>query len=128
VSVLEAGHGKSRPPDRRVTWVPRQDLSIICSSNPIPWRAVYAEIIAPDVLIVGVLLLGFVLPIWAAIDAAVRPEWAFEQAGTNKTLWIVLPVVGIFACGLLGFVSAIVWFASFRGRVIAAAAGGTPIG
>ncbi len=89
------------------------------------------ERMTPELLILAVIplvLLGFLLPLWAAIDAAGRPEWAFERAGTNKTLWIVLPIVGIFACGLVGLVSAILWFASYRRKVVAAAtAGGTPV-
>ncbi len=77
------------------------------------------------ILVMIVVPLGFLLPIWAAVDAAGRPEWAFERAGTSKTLWIVLPIVGIFACGLVGLVSAIAWFASYRSKVAAAAAGDT---
>ena len=37
-----------------------------------------------------------VLGIWVAIDASRLPDAAFEHAGTSKTLWIVLPLVGIF--------------------------------
>lgn len=81
-----------------------------------------STIIGPGVFI----LLGLaflVVPIWTIIDAAGRPAWAFERAGTNKTLWIVLPIVGVILCGLLGLVAGIIYFASTRPKVIAASQG-----
>jgi len=86
----------------------------------------YAEIIGPDILILGVFALFLILPVWAAIDAAAKPGWAFERAGTNKALWIVLPIVGIFICGLVGIAAGIVWFASTRAKVVGAMSGGVP--
>jgi hypothetical protein len=54
----------------------------------------------PDLLIVLVMLfLGFVVPVWAVVDAANRPAAAFYGAGSNKTAWIVVIVVTFF----LGF-------------------------
>jgi hypothetical protein len=47
------------------------------------------------------LLVGLGLTVWALIDAAMRPDWAFRAAGHNKTLWIVLEAVGLFVCGLV---------------------------
>jgi hypothetical protein len=69
-----------------------------------------------------IVLLVFVVPalcIWAAVDAGGKPEWAFEAAGTSKTLWIVLPIVGIFVC-FVGVAAALMWFTTFRARVVAA--------
>jgi hypothetical protein len=66
--------------------------------------------------------LVFVIPalcIWAAVDASGHPEWAFEAAGTGKTLWIVLPLVGIFVC-FVGIVAPLMWFTTFRSRVATA--------
>jgi hypothetical protein len=72
---------------------------------------------APELLIVMMLfLLGPALCIWAAVDAAGQPDWAFEAAGTSKNLWIVLPIVGIFVC-FVGLVAALMWFTTFRPRV-----------
>ena len=84
-----------------------------------------AEIFGPELLIVLFLLVP-VLAIWVAVDASSKPPWAYERAGQNKTLWIVLPIVGIFTCGLVTIAVAIVWFASIRPKVVAAAAGGYP--
>jgi hypothetical protein len=77
-----------------------------------------------------VLLVALAIPalcIWAAIDAAGQPEWAFEAAGTTKTLWIVLPIVGIFIC-FVGIVAAILWFSTYKPRVADACRGGPGLG
>ena len=82
----------------------------------------------PELLILfGFMLLAvvpLVLGVLVAIDASRYPDWAFERAGTAKTLWIVLPIVSIFVCGPVAIVAAIVWYSSFRRRVIDAAQGG----
>jgi hypothetical protein len=68
-------------------------------------------------------LAALVIPglcIWAAVDAGSQPDWAFEAAGTSKTLWIVLPIVGVFVC-FVGIVAALMWFTTFRARVTEAA-------
>jgi uncharacterized protein DUF2510 len=80
---------------------------------------VSAAIFGPEILI----LLVFVVPvlgIWVAIDAGSKPPWAFDRIGQNKTLWVVLPLVGIFFCGIVTIVAAVMWFASIRARVISA--------
>jgi hypothetical protein len=65
--------------------------------------------------------------IWAAVDAASYPDWAFEAAGTTKVLWIVLPVVGIFTC-VVGIIAALLWFGSFKPRVFDASRRGPQTG
>ena len=57
--------------------------------------------------------------VWAAIDAASQTESAFEAAGTSKTLWIVLPIVGVFDC-FMGIIVAILWFATDKPKVLEA--------
>lgn len=74
------------------------------------------------VVLVAVVL-GLVVPVLAAVDAGRYPESAFEQAGTSKTLWIVLPLVGIAACGVVAIGAAIGWYVSVKPRVVAAAGG-----
>ena len=73
-------------------------------------------------------LVPLVAGIWTAVDASKFPDWAFESANSSKTLWIVLPVVGVLLCGLVALVAAIVWFTSVKPRVLAAAGrpGGAP--
>jgi hypothetical protein len=89
------------------------------------WRMT-AEIVGPDILIVLVVLLIPTLGIWVAVDAGTKPQWAFERSAQNKTLWIVLPLVGIFLCGVVTVVAAIIWFASIRPKVVAASSGELP--
>ena len=73
--------------------------------------------------VVGLLgILPLVLGIWVAIDASRFPDTAFERADTSKTLWIVLPIVGVVACGIVSVVAAIVWFSSYRSKIVKAAA------
>ena len=67
-------------------------------------------------------IVALVLGIWVAVDASRLADQAFERAGTSKVLWIVLPLVGIVACGVVAIVAAIVWFTSYRPKVVQAAA------
>jgi hypothetical protein len=64
-----------------------------------------------------VLVVGLVVPIWAIVDAASRPSGAFSAAGSSKTMWIVLIVVGWLVTGLIGIILAVVYLASIRPRV-----------
>jgi hypothetical protein len=76
----------------------------------------------------GVLVLVSVgLSIWALVDAIGRPVWAFQAAGSNKTLWIVLEAVGFFVCGL---VLSLIYLIAVRPKVAAAqrGVGAPPIG
>ncbi len=69
-------------------------------------------------------LVALVLAIMTVIDVAPRPEWAFARAGTNKTLWIVLPIVSVFLCGIGALVAGYLWFLNYRPKVIEAEAQG----
>ena len=73
--------------------------------------------------------LGFVafgLTGWGMLDAAIRPDWAFTQAGQSRVLWIVLP--GALYCFCLGWAAAIVYLVAIRPKVkrVQAHAGGPP--
>jgi hypothetical protein len=87
---------------------------------------------APELLILVVIglfsIVPLVLGIWTAVDVSHFPDAAFERVGTSKTLWIVLPIVGIVACGLVTIVAAIMWFSSYKPRVVDAAAQGGAVG
>jgi hypothetical protein len=78
---------------------------------------------APELIIsLGLVPLAFVL--WAVIDAASRPDWAWQQASQNKTVWVVVPAVRLFVCGIVGLVMAIVSIVSIRPQVVRAQHGG----
>jgi hypothetical protein len=75
---------------------------------------------APELLILLLLgggFAGLVVGIVSAVDAANQPDWAWEQAGENKTMWIVVPLVGLVACGVVGLIAGIVYFVSVRPQV-----------
>jgi hypothetical protein len=73
------------------------------------------------VLVLLVLIVGLVVPVWAIVDAASRPSGAFSAAGSSKTMWIVLIVVGWLVTGLIGIILALVYLVSIRPRVRAVA-------
>jgi hypothetical protein len=89
------------------------------------------EILANSMIVVPFLLLmAFAIPalcIWAAVDASSQPEWAFEAVGTTKTLWIVLPIVGIFVC-FVGIIAAVLWFTNYKPKVLDATRRGPGFG
>ena len=63
-----------------------------------------------------VFFLGFVLPLWAVVDALSRPAVAFYAAGSNKTAWIAVLLVFTFVLGI-GFFFAAFYLASVRRKV-----------
>jgi hypothetical protein len=85
----------------------------------------------PELLIVFFILLGLVplaLGIWALVDAASKPDWAWQQVGSSKVLYIVLIAVGFVVCGLVSLVASIVYLVSVRPRLAQATATGLPQG
>jgi hypothetical protein len=75
------------------------------------------------------ILLGLVataVVIYGVVDAATRPDWAWERSGQNKVLWIALQAAGVLFC-LFGVVMTIVYLVSIRPQVMAAQdSGGGP--
>ena len=54
------------------------------------------------VLVVGGLLVSAIplaLSVWALLDAAHRPEWAFAWLGRNRLHWIAACAAGVLFCG-----------------------------
>jgi hypothetical protein len=69
----------------------------------------------PESLVVTVLPLAIVA--WGIVDAAIRPDWAWQRAGQNKVLWILLQSLGLLCCFVVGLVSAIVYLTAIRSQV-----------
>jgi len=60
---------------------------------------------------------SFGLVLWTIIDAASKPDEAFRRAGQSKTLWIILPIAGLFLLGFVGGMLAFVYLVVIRSRV-----------
>jgi hypothetical protein len=68
-----------------------------------------------ELFVLLVILLVIALPIWAVLDAAIRPNGAWQAAEQSKVVWVLV----ILFMPLLG---SILYFAAIRPRV---RAGGT---
>ncbi len=79
-------------------------------------------------LVFGVIGIGsLVLSIMTAVDASKYPDWAFQQTGSTKFVWQILPIILLFVCGVAGGVMGLIWYTSKRDEVARAAhAGGPP--
>ena len=64
--------------------------------------------------------------IWVAVDASRYPDWAFQQAGTQKWLFQVLTPITSLLCWFVAVIFGIIWFASKKAQVEQAARGGAP--
>jgi hypothetical protein len=73
-------------------------------------------------IIFGLVWLG--LAIWVAVDANSHPDWAWQRAGQNKLVWIIVPIVGAFICGLVTLVMTIIYFTSIKPKLVASSSGG----
>lgn len=74
-------------------------------------------------LIVLLLLIVLALPIAGIIDAARRPQWAWDRCGENKTLWVVIMACSFVPFPLLslaGIGASGIYFAGRRKKIKAA--------
>lgn len=62
------------------------------------------------------------LSVWALLDAAHRPEWAFAFANRSRTTWVVATGFGIIFCGV-GVVVAGYYLLKVRPQIAAIEAG-----
>jgi hypothetical protein len=67
-------------------------------------------------LILTLMVVPLGVIIWGIVDAASRPDWAWQRSGQNKTLWIVPQVLGLFSC-LVGFILTLVYLTTIRTQV-----------
>jgi len=71
---------------------------------------------ASELLILLLMVVPYGVIVWGIVDAACRPEAAWQAAGQSKTLWIVLQVVGLFLC-LVGFILSVAYLTAIRSQV-----------
>ena len=76
-----------------------------------------ATLVGADLFIVVAIVAFFVVPLWAIIDAAIRPGPAWRGIGRSKTVWLVLLVVSFLLLAPVSLIIAIIYFASIRGRL-----------
>jgi hypothetical protein len=53
-------------------------------------------------------ILGFGIQLWALVNAARKPAWAWDQANKSKLMWLIILGVGLFF-PVLGLIVA-VWY------------------
>lgn len=70
-----------------------------------------------ELLIIFLLLLPVGVMIWGLVDAASRPDRAWELAGHRKLLWIFLQALGVAPFLLVGFVSSVFYLSAIRPRL-----------
>jgi Protein of unknown function (DUF2516) len=69
-----------------------------------------------------VLAIPLMLTVWALLDAARRPEWAWALAGRRRVVWMALILFGAMTV-LVGVVVATVYLVRVRPAVAAAEEG-----
>lgn len=69
-----------------------------------------------------VLSIPLMVSVWALLDAARRPAWAFALAGRSRTVWVALGAAGVFVCAA-GVVVAVYYLVRVRPVVAAVEAG-----
>src|SRR3954468_9956556 len=67
-----------------------------------------------------------VISIMTAVEASKYPDWAFQQTGSSKFVWQILPIILLFACWPAGGVVGLIWYSSKRNEVARAALAGGP--
>jgi hypothetical protein len=79
-------------------------------------------VLGPIELLILLGVLGLlIIPIWAIVDAATRPESQWAAAGQRKTLWLVLLTAGSLL-PVIGLVLLVVYLASIRPQLKSVAA------
>jgi hypothetical protein len=68
-----------------------------------------------------IMLVLFVLGVWALIDVISRSTHAFKAADESKPLWLVLLIVGLVFAGVLSGLLGVFYLVTVRPKVKAAA-------
>jgi hypothetical protein len=82
-------------------------------------------VVAFEILVgVAILVIGIV----AVVDIAKRPSEAFQRAGQNRTMWLLLVILLTVFCGIIGVVVSIFYLVNIRPKVAAVMGGGEASG
>ena len=82
-----------------------------------PWRSLLTA-----TLLTAVFALPLALTLWALLDAARRPQWAWALAERSQALWIAFILMGVFS--VIGGVAVCGWYLVRVRPVVAAAESG----
>jgi hypothetical protein len=89
--------------------------------------------VGPELFIVALFFVFFaagigslVLAIMCAVDSSKYPDWAFQQTGSSKFVWQILPLILLLVCGVAGGVIGLIWYTGKRHEVERAARAGGP--
>jgi cadmium resistance protein CadD (predicted permease) len=74
-----------------------------------------------ELVLIVIGLIPLAIGVWAIVDAAQQPERAWNATGKSRVTWIVLIAVFTFFCSIVGLVLSIVYLASIRPQLRAAA-------
>jgi vacuolar-type H+-ATPase subunit I/STV1 len=74
--------------------------------------------------VVATLLAGvpLTLSVWALLDAAGRPEWAWALAGRRRVMWIAAILFGVLTL-VVGLVVSVIYLVRVRPEIAAAEQG-----
>jgi hypothetical protein len=74
--------------------------------------------------VVATLLAGvpLALSVWALLDAAGRPEWAWALAGRRRVVWIAAILFGVLTL-VVGLIVSVVYLVRVRPEIAAAEQG-----
>jgi len=75
-----------------------------------------------ELVILLVMLVPVGVTVFAIIDGVGQPEWAWQQTGQSKALWIALQAAGIFVFPL-DVIMSIIYFATVRPKLVLAQQG-----
>lgn len=64
-------------------------------------------------------LIALIFGIFTIVDMARRPTWQWRQAGSNKTVWLVLEIIFLLVFSFVSIVIGIVYFAVTRPKLLA---------
>ena len=70
-----------------------------------------ASLGSQETLIVVVGLLTLTFTVWAFVDILKRPGWAWERAGKNRFVWLIVMIIFTLVFNLAFFVS--LWYLLF---------------
>ena len=75
-------------------------------------RPVLAQIYGPDLILILLVLVGFVLVVWTVIDVARRPR--SQLNGKQKAVWIIGVIAGWYLLILPGLIASIIYLTRTR--------------